>query len=162
MSGSGVIRPRAQPDSLLPAIQMTKASSDRRPTDHDRLIDAWIKYHAEGMSRGGQVKDDDQNYWAAKMVDDLLRVDPETGWEVIEHIVARVEDPAVLAYIGAGPLEDLLAKHGRDFIDRVVAKIQSDPKFAEVAGSVWQNVIPPDVWITLQKALGQTPPELGF
>ena len=136
---------------------MTTASSNSQPVDYEKLILSWIRYYDAGIRRGGQVVDDDKDSWAAKMVDDLLRIDPETAWDVIERIVERVDDPAVLGCIGAGPLEDLLAKHGRDFIDRVIADIGRSPKFAEVAESVWQNVIPSDVWVSLQKALRQRP-----
>ena len=81
---------------------------------------------------------------------------------MIQRIVERVDDEAVLAFVGSGPLEDLLAQHGSEFIDRVIKRIESDKKFAEVAGSVWENVIPTDVWMRLQKALGHPPPGLGL
>ena len=140
---------------------MTGASSKNGSSGNNRLIDSWIKFCQDGMSRGGDLKENDENYWAAKILDNLTRIDPESAWEIIEQLVARTQDHAVLACIGSGPLENLLAKHGRDFVDRVVQKINDDVRFAEVAASVWQNVIPADVWLRLQEALGERPPEAG-
>ena len=52
--------------------------------------------------------------------------------------------------LAAGPIEDLLAKHGADFIDRVEAEARNDPNFAKVLGGVWKNEMPADVWARLQ------------
>jgi Family of unknown function (DUF6869) len=141
---------------------MTGASSRDGPSGNERLIDSWIRFYQDAMSRGGDLKENDENYWASKILDNLIRIDPESGWEIIEQIVAKTQDHAVLACIGSGPLENLLAKHGRDFVDRVVQKIREDARFAEVAASVWQNVISDDVWLRLQEALGQRPANAGF
>jgi hypothetical protein len=104
------------------------------------------------MRRGGTAVAD-ENFWAVKMVNDLVRIDPETAWDVIQHICNKVEDPAVLACLASGPLEDLLVKHGNDFIERVTSEIRDNERFAGVAESVWRNVIPANVWFDFQRAL---------
>jgi hypothetical protein len=128
--------------------------------DHGKLINGWIKHAEHGVRSGGQVSD--ETFWAHEMMSKMCQLDPEAAWEVIQRIVERVDDEAILAFVGSGPLEDLLAQHGSEFVDRVISKIESDKKFAEVASSVWQNVIAADVWMRLQNALGQTPPGPGL
>lgn len=139
---------------------MGSMTAERLAGDHGKLIDGWIKHAENGVRSGGQVSE--ETFWAHEMMSKMCQLDPEAAWEVIQRIVERVDDEAVLAFVGSGPLEDLLAQHGSDFVDRVIGKIESDKKFAEVATSVWQNVIAADVWMRLQKALGETPPGLGL
>jgi hypothetical protein len=141
---------------------MATLPPDRGSTDVERLVGALITSCEDGMRRGGMIDDGDANSWATSAIRDLCRNDPETAWVIMERLVDRTEDPAVLACVGAGPLEDLLTKHGGAFIDRLVTRIESDSKFAEMAGSVWRNLIPNDIWLRLQTALGRAPRELGF
>jgi hypothetical protein len=132
---------------------MSQPLPDHASTDYEKLVRSWIKYHEDAVRRGGEVTGDDENFWAFEMMLDLCRIDPEAAWEVIQRIVDRAEDPGVLACVGSGPLEDLLTKHGNEFIERVVAEIRANAKFANVAESMWPNRISPDVWDTVQTAL---------
>lgn len=126
-------------------------TSERVAGDYGKLIDGWIKHAEHGVRSGGQVSD--ETFWAHELMSKMCRIDPEAAWDVIQRIVDRVDDEAMLAFVGSGPLEDLLAQHGKEFIDRVIAEIGRNEKFANVAASIWQNLIPADVWISLQKAL---------
>jgi len=44
-------------------------------------------------------------------------------------LIADASDEKSLAYVAAGPLEDLLHKHGDVVIDRVELHARTDPKF---------------------------------
>lgn len=65
-------------------------------------------------------------------VDDLVRSDPERAWLVIQLIFAACRDDVERACLAAGPLEDLLAKHGALFIDRVEHAASNDDNFREL------------------------------
>ena len=54
------------------------------------------------------------------------------------------------AILAAGALEDLLADHGPDYIDRVEDTARKDPKFNRLLGGVWKNSITDDVWHRVQ------------
>ena len=54
--------------------------------------------------------------------------------------------------LAAGPLEDLLAHAGDDYIDEVEDLARKDPIFNNLLGGVWQNAMSDDVWQRLQKA----------
>ena len=49
---------------------------------------------------------------------DLLYEDPETLWLLILEIHHQDQSPRTQQVLSAGPLEDLLAMHGENFIDR--------------------------------------------
>ena len=83
---------------------------------------------------------------------DLLHDDPENAWLVIQEIASRELNDEVKGNLAAGPLEDLLALHGKLFIDRIESKAKSDLKFANLLGGVWQNSINLEIWNRIQKA----------
>jgi hypothetical protein len=53
--------------------------------------------------------------------------------------------------LSAGPLEDLLAKHGPAYIDRIKSMARSNSEFARLLGGVWQNRMPQDIWERVHK-----------
>lgn len=58
--------------------------------------------------------------------------------DVIERLVTRASgDAKLLAYVGAGPLEDLLRRHAESVSDRLVQRTKSDPDFREAMKNVW-------------------------
>ncbi len=83
---------------------------------------------------------------AQKQLSRMVRAEPALAWRVLLAIVHNSSDPEILAYLAAGPLEDLLAKHGAILIDDVEREALIDSKFREVLSAVWRNVIAPDVW----------------
>ncbi len=56
--------------------------------------------------------------------------------------------------LAAGPLEDLLVRHGADFIDKVELEAQRSIFFRSLLGGVWKNAIQVDVWKRVQAAAG--------
>ena len=109
------------------------------------LADDWIKYwHApEGTSERERYADATDLY-------DLEYNEPETLWLLILEIHHRDQSQAIKQVLSAGPIEDLLAKHGETFINRVEAEARKDPLFAKVLGGVWQNSMSDAVWKRVQ------------
>jgi hypothetical protein len=60
-----------------------------------------------------------EDWWAWSDVDGLVRRDAERGWEVTRMLVNKSASDEALAFVAAGPLEDLLKKHGPAVIDRI-------------------------------------------
>lgn len=50
------------------------------------------------------------------------------------------------AVLAAGPMEDLLKRHGAEVIDQVESLAHSRPDFAFLLGGVWQSSIPDHLW----------------
>jgi len=59
---------------------------------------------------------------------------------------ADSSDPDVFAFIGAGPLEDLLAHAGDRFIDAVEAEARDSKRFRSVLACVWQHGMSDALW----------------
>jgi Family of unknown function (DUF6869) len=110
--------------------------------------------HAKTTTRDGT---DAECFDANEGLDELVTDEPERAWPLICEIIRRISpaDEDILAYVAAGPLEDLLARHPHAFIDRIERLATSDAHFRRAVSGVWGwNSIPPDVRARLDTLLG--------
>jgi hypothetical protein len=98
-------------------------------------------------------------------LNDEVDRNPSFAWEVIKNIVARYEErdlfceadndtKQVLCNLAAGPLEGLLARHGKDYISALETEARRDRRFRWTLGGVWQSSISDDVWARIQIMTG--------
>jgi uncharacterized protein DUF6869 len=83
---------------------------------------------------------------------DAVRDVPETVWSAILKILEHELTDDQLALLAAGPMEDLLAQHGAQFIERVEAEAERNPRFNHLLGGVWRSSMTEDVWGRVQRA----------
>lgn len=76
----------------------------------------------------------------------LTRYEPESAWQLILLTIRDVPAEKDLSILGAGPLEDLIARHGTAFIDRIEQEALRNPRFREVLSSVWKSDAEESVW----------------
>jgi hypothetical protein len=111
----------------------------------NNLADNWIRYrHASRNSPEAEA-----TAWATDLYD-LEYDDPETLWLLILNIHGKDQSPRVQEVLSAGPVENLLDKHGERFIDRIEAEARKDPKFAKLLGGVWKSGMSLDIWERVQ------------
>ena len=70
---------------------------------------------------------------------DVVHEEPEVAWLAILQILQRALSAEETSVLAAGPLEDLLALHGTQFIERVESEAVRNPRFNHLPGGVWQN-----------------------
>jgi hypothetical protein len=83
---------------------------------------------------------------------DAVRDVPETVWSAILKILQHELTDDQLASLAAGPLEDLLADHGIQFIERVEREAEQNPRFNRLLGGVWRSHMSDEIWGRVQKA----------
>ena len=88
------------------------------------------------------------------LMDDLVFDDPERGLVVINEILQSTDKDRDIQDLAAGPLEDLLIRHGSLIIDRVEELATSEEKFKHLLGGVWQNTMSDDLWSKVLAARG--------
>ncbi len=90
------------------------------------------------------------------MADGLLEpfADPEAVWQAVLRIMQRELTEEQISLLAAGPVEDLLAHYGAQFIGRIEAEAQRSPAFAHLLGGVWQRDTPPEIWQRIEAARG--------
>lgn len=91
----------------------------------------------------------------ADKLDDLVSTDPEEAWKIIDIILSMDASDDVLATTGAGPMEDILCKHGEQFIERIEDRARADKAFKKLLGAVWgENRMPSEIWIRIKAVAG--------
>ncbi len=83
---------------------------------------------------------------------EVVRDEPEVAWPAILQILERELTEDQTAVLAAGPLEDLLAVHGPQFIERVEREAERSPRLNHLLGGVWQNQIRQEIWERIQRA----------
>ena len=112
----------------------------------DKIVTAWIA--AEQAKRGPEHA---TNWWAvSEVMNWTLDGEADRLWQFILEVYKRDLPDNVIGVLAAGPLEDLLAKRGVDFIDRIEELARKDPKFNYLLGGVWRNSMTDEVWQRVQ------------
>lgn len=115
--------------------------------DIETIVVAWIAMHS---SETGTVEYE-RNSWAGdRLLDWAIEGDSKRLWEFVQSAYKRELPDNVLAVLAAGPMEDLLAHHGPEYIGRVEDLARTDPKFNFLLGGVWKNTMTDDVWRRVQ------------
>ena len=89
---------------------------------------------------------DAEHFEAAEELESLVWDEPERAWPLICEIIRRATEDDILAYIAAGPLEDLLVRHPQAFIERVEGLARQDAHFRRAVSGVWgQKSMPAEI-----------------
>lgn len=83
------------------------------------LADAYLRHYAEKR---------DEDLWSYDQVHSIIQNDPDEGWEITSLLLQKAGADAALAYIAAGPLEELLLRHGSEVIDRIELESTNDSR----------------------------------
>ena len=75
--------------------------------------------------------------WARDEVDTLVLRDPEKGWEITRTLVNKALTEEALAYIAAGPLEDLLNHHGAAVMVQIEQECLTNDHLSLALSGVW-------------------------
>jgi hypothetical protein len=86
----------------------------------------------------------------------MIDEEPERAWSFILLLIEHAPNEQALGWVGAGPLEDLLASHGAGLIARVEDLASRDRRFRSCLSHVWgQNRIEPDTYRRMRRADGR-------
>jgi hypothetical protein len=131
---------------LIPAIE--KRLLPQEDEGEEDLARAWITLQTlERDSESHRAA-----FWAHKRERYLIRWLPQKAWRVILIVWSMDQSPKTVQNLSAGPIEDLLVKHGGEMIPLVEAEAKGDPTFARLLGGVWKNQMTDEVWERVQKA----------
>lgn len=121
----------------------------------DRFATRFLDY----LHAGDESAPDHPDAWTWPLIDELTRDHPTIGLAAIRALLAACETAEDLADIAAGPLEDLVLRHGPALIDKIEALAARAPRFAYALTGVW----PPDdgaaplLWARIDAARASAP-----
>jgi len=87
--------------------------------DFNELVTAYLRtFHS-------QNKDD---FWAWEEVRRLVETDLDSAWRITLLLLEKAKSEDEVAYIAAGPLEDLIDMHGHEALDRIEEACGNNPQ----------------------------------
>jgi hypothetical protein len=115
--------------------------------DKEQLIETYFRYFEDRQQ---------EDRWAWVEVDEVIRRDPTTGWELTCRLINHSESDGALAFIAAGPLEDLLNFHGDSVIALIEQECVSNARLRLALSAVWLDRGSPiwDRWYALMWKYG--------
>jgi hypothetical protein len=107
----------------------------------------WEYYRRSTSTHRAERMSVDEYEWALDEVDDRVRSEPSAAIALLVELAEGAPDDQALAYLGAGPVEDLLHEHHEDdVIGQVeVAARRSTGFRSALRCAQYDDVVPPDV-----------------
>jgi hypothetical protein len=88
----------------------------------------------------------DENYFAAwERIDEIVENEPEIAWPLLLEIVDRAAEGS-LHIVGAGPLEDFLVAHSREYQDAISEQLRSNARFRRAFQMAYLYDLPEEIW----------------
>lgn len=106
------------------------------------LAQTWISLqyaHARNEKTDGLIS-------AHELLDRICEQDPERCLAVVLQILELDGSEFIAANVGAGPIEDLLVRHGPTMIDRLEQLAATNHSFSVALSGVWRSTIDSEVW----------------
>jgi hypothetical protein len=103
------------------------------------------------------LKHSRQPPWLFGWVGELCQRHPVAAWPLVCTLVDVATNDEELAFVAAGPIEDLLRTHGPEMIERVEAQATASPRFRRALSGVWRTTIPRSVWDRMTAARRDEP-----
>ena len=113
-------------------------------------------HELESLLRLYLQRDDD----AFDPVRAMSAYDPDQCWRFLEIARRSGLSEEDLAFLSSGPFEDMMKRHGDEFIARVEEESQSDPNMRTLVATVWRAGMRDALWdriVALRTRLGITP-----
>lgn len=113
-------------------------------------LEEWASAYIAAQKAPTAVDEYHPQWWAIEKF--MLPTPASAGqcWDCILEIVSRNPPENVLAMLAAGPIEDLLHYHGREFIDRLEDEARKNPLFRTTLQYVWPSG-QPEMWARLER-----------
>lgn len=102
--------------------------------DRREIAEAYLQYWEKKL---GEHEPSEDGKEASDEIDRLVAAEPLEAWELICHLVEGASTDQVLAIVAAGPLEDLLKKHGPEVIALVEESCQCNDRMRLALSGVW-------------------------
>jgi Family of unknown function (DUF6869) len=101
-----------------------------------QLIAGYWKYYALSTGDRRERLEADQWFWAWEEVERAVRAPSANVFPVLIALVESAANDDALAYVGAGPLEDLINWHGAQFLDQIEESARRDRAFRTALATV--------------------------
>jgi hypothetical protein len=123
--------------------------------NQQNLIEAYF----ENYRRLIEGKSQDDTIWILDLVDKLIHDEPDKALEFIVNLIDMSKDTAMLAFVAAGPLEELLVYNGTAVIEKLKIVADTSDNIQLALSGVWLDEEEDEIysaWYDLMKRYGFT------
>jgi hypothetical protein len=123
--------------------------------NQQNLIEAYF----ENYRRLIEGKSQDDTIWILDLVDKLIHDEPDKALEFIVNLINMSKDTAMLAFVAAGPLEELLVYNGTAVIEKLKIVADTSDNIQLALSGVWLDEEEDEIysaWYDLMKRYGFT------
>ena len=99
----------------------------------DKLISTYFKNY----NRLIDGKSQEDTIWASEKIDLLVRELPLEGLDIVIQLINESENDKILAFVAAGPLEDLLSFNGDKILENLIEIADNNEKVQYALTGVW-------------------------
>jgi hypothetical protein len=117
--------------------------------DRESVVHAYLRHAALGSA-------DEEYFWGWEAVTDFVHSRPAAEvWELVLELLDRANEDEVSLVI-AGPLEDLVRRHGTVLVSEIEQRAAADEYFRWALGGIWlsRGELPDDVLDRIVRASG--------
>lgn len=104
------------------------------------FADAWVRYHREFSGR--ELPDEHPDDWAHELLGEWIFDDEiKKAWLAILAICARLrweDEPKVVAWLGAGELEDFVVGFGDRAMDLIEPHLKANDTLLKALACMWR------------------------
>lgn len=109
--------------------------------EDNKIANDWIEYYISGQ---------DDCFYATERLLELAYTEPSRAWTIIKLINhVSIDDPYWLEFVdsvlAAGPIEDLLAANGRDFVRLFVEEAKSNGRLLKQLELIYDGRVEEEV-----------------
>ena len=127
-----------------------------RAADGDLNVELVAVAYA-ALCRNG-MNETDPGFWAFECMSNLVETAPRAAWRCVLATLRHCETDKEIATLAAGPLEDLVIKHGPEMIAEIEREAAGNDRFRRLLSGIWgQAHADPAVWRRVQAALQPGP-----
>jgi len=101
--------------------------NDPSASDEEALAAAYLRQYETKSN---------EDFWAYKQVDDIVRKNPQAGWRITRRLIDLARDGAALAYVAAGPLEDMMNWWGNELREEIEQEARRNRRFLEALSMI--------------------------
>jgi hypothetical protein len=123
-------------------------------TDNEIAIN-WLRYYRDASAFGRDSPITEQSFVGYETLDDLCWKEPIHALKIVRDIFETHPEEKILYDLAAGPLEDLLVRHGNEVIPHLNQHIQENPEILTLLKSVWLDRMTQQVRLQLEEIVSK-------
>lgn len=116
----------------------------------------WLRYYRDVSAFGRDSPNAEKSFVGYEAFDDLCWKEPIRALKIVRDIFEMHPGEKILFDLAAGPLEDLLVRHGNEVIPHLKQHIQENPEMLTLLEGIWIDRMTQHVQFQLEEIVANS------